>query len=59
MDDRTLRLECLKLALARSGADDPRPWRAIADDFHAWASGDAPPVLPKLAARPKSRRAGD
>lgn len=50
---RALRLECLKLALTRSGAADARPWRAIAEDFHAWIAGeggqpaDAPEAAPR------------
>lgn len=38
-----LRLECLKLALARAGANDPRPWRAIAEELHGWVTGAPPP----------------
>lgn len=36
-----VRLECLKLALARTGANDPRPWREIADDLFGWVVGQA------------------
>ena len=55
MSDRSealaLRLECLRLALARSGAADARSWRAIADDFHAWVAGEgaAPADAPGAA----------
>jgi hypothetical protein len=51
-----LRLECLRLALGRSGANDPRPWRAIAEELHDWvtAAGEGP-LAPPPAARGKAR----
>lgn len=38
----TLRLECLRLALARGGANDPRPCLAIAEDFFGWVTAGDP-----------------
>lgn len=38
----SLRLECLRLALARGGANDPRPCLAIAEDFFGWVTAGDP-----------------
>ncbi len=53
-----LRLECLRLALGRSGANDPRPWRSIAEELYGWvtAAGEAPAAL-SAPARGKARAA--
>jgi hypothetical protein len=55
----SLRLECLRLALTRVGANDPRPWRAIADELFGWVrAGEQPaPPAPPARARPPGRAA--
>lgn len=34
-----VRLECLKLAMQRQGANDPRQPLVIADELYAWVTG--------------------
>lgn len=61
MSEQDRRLECLKLALQR-GANDPRPWRVVADEFTAWVEGQAAPAPStpgdEAAGKPTGRRAG-
>jgi len=54
-----LRLECLRLALARAGANDPRPWRAIADELFGWVRAEDPPATsaPPAPGRPRGSAA--
>jgi hypothetical protein len=39
-----LRLECLKLAVTRQGANDPRKVLEIADEYVGWCLNEAPPA---------------
>lgn len=61
MSEADRRLECLKLALQRAGANDARPWREIADEFTAWVEGqaDKAPASPsdEAAGKPTGRQA--
>ncbi len=60
-----LRLECLRLALVRTGANDPRPWRAIAEELYGWLTagrgerggGESPAAVAPTAMRGKARAA--
>lgn len=62
MSEQDRRLECLKLALQRTGANDPRPWRVIAEEFYAWTEGQAAPAPSaegtQEAGKPTGRKAG-
>ena len=53
MTDKEIRLECLRLALARSGANDARPWRDIADEFHGWVDAGQAEEAPARRGRKK------
>lgn len=60
MSEQDRRLECLKLALQR-GANDPRPWREVANELTAWVEDKphaAPPQGDQEAGKPTGRKAG-
>lgn len=52
------RLECLKLALQRTGANDPRPPLAIAEEFFAWVEGQAAPAPSEQATQEAGKATG-